>query len=428
MIGSLIVIIFFIFMFFGIPMAFSLCLAALVYMVLFVDVPSIIIVQQMISGVDKFTLMAIPFFVLAGTLMESGGISKRIVNFAKAVVSPLPGGLAMVVVIASIIFAAMTGAGAATTAAIGSIMIPAMIKEGYDPDYSCALQASAGIFGPLIPPSILMVLYGVTSGVSVGDMLLSGVMPGLLMGVLVLLVVIYYALRHGYKGTEKFHIKNVLRTFVEAFWAILTPVIILGGIYSGVFTPTEAAAVAAFYALIVGLFVYKELKFRTILPLLAKSFMLAAGIMLIVGATQAFGWVLTKEKIPQAVAYWFNSLTGNPLVFLFAVSLMLLAAGCFIDAVPALLLFAPILCPTAEAYGIPLMHFGVIMVVSLCIGLVTPPVGINLFVASSVGGRPVHRIIPFLPPFIIVMIVGLAALILFPEISTFLPALMRARG
>ena len=425
MTGTLILLLFFILMFLGIPVAFSLCLAALFYIVLFVDVPPIIIVQQILSGVDKFTLMAIPFFVIAGTLMEHGGISKRIVNFAKAVVAPLPGGLSIVVVISSIIFAAMSGAGAATTAAVGSIMIPAMIKDGYDPDYSCALQASAGIFGPLIPPSILMVLYGVTAGVSVGDMLVSGVIPGLLMGVMVLLVAVIYAIKNGHKGTAGYDLKNVFVSFIEAFWAILTPVIILGGIYTGLFTPTEAAAVAAFYSLIVGVFVYKELKWNKLLRLLAKSFILAAGIMLIVGATQSFGWVLTKEGIPQDVAAWFGALTDSPLIFLFSVCCMLLVAGCFIDAVPALMIFAPILCPAAKEFGIPLMHFGVVMVVSLCIGLVTPPVGLNLFVASTVGGRPVHKIIPYVPPFLIVMIAGLGILVLFPGLSTYLPALMR---
>lgn len=357
--------------------------------------------------------------------MEQGGISRRIVDFSKAVVAPLPGGLAIVVVVASVIFAAMTGAGAATTAAVGSIMIPAMVRDGYDPDYACALQASAGIFGPLIPPSILMVLYGVTAGVSVGDMLLSGAIPGLLMACAVILIVMFFALKDGHKSTARFDLKSVFVSFVNAFWAILTPIVILGGIYTGVFTPTEAAAVGAFYSLVVGLFVYRELKWDKLLPLMAKSFVLAGGILLIVGATQSFGWVLTKEGIPQAVATWFNSVTDSSLVFLFSVCAMLLVAGCFIDAVPALMIFAPILCPAAKEFGISLMHFGVVMVVTLCIGLVTPPVGLNLFVASTVGGRPVHKIIPHVPPFICVMFVGLAILVLFPQVSTYLPELMR---
>lgn len=423
MTGSIIIICFFLLMFLGVPIALSLCLAALFYMTVFVDISPIIIAQQMLSGVDKFTLMAIPFFVVAGSLMEFGGISKRIVNFAKSLVSALPGGMAIVTVISSMIFAAMTGAGAATTAAVGSIMIPAMKEENYDGDFACALQASAGIFGPLIPPSILMVLYGVTSGVSVGDMLLSGLMPGLFMGLLVILVVVAVCLKRGYRGSGAFQIKAVCKSFLDAFWAILTPVIILGGIYSGQFTPTESAAIACFYSLIIGLFVYRELKLRDVCKVLFKSFKLAASIMLIVGATQAFGWVLTREGIPQAVASWFKAVISSPTLFMFAVCAMLLVAGCFIDAVPALMIFAPILCPAATNYGIDLMHFGVVMVVTLCIGLVTPPVGINLFVASSVGGRPVHKIIPQLPPFLLTMLAGMILIVLFPQISTFLPSL-----
>lgn len=257
MAGGLIIICFFVLIFLGIPIAFALCLAALFYMVMFVDISPIIIAQQMLSGVDKFTLMAIPFFVVAGSLMEIGGISKRIVQFAKSIVGSLSGGLSIVTIVASMIFAAMTGAGAATTAAVGGFMLPAMKEEGYDEDFSTALQASAGIFGPLIPPSILMVLYGVTASVSVGSMLLAGLVPGLLMGLLMIVVTVFICKKKGYKGTGKFSIKNVLRTFKDAFWAILTPVIILGGIYSGLFTPTESAAIACFYSLIVGLFVYK---------------------------------------------------------------------------------------------------------------------------------------------------------------------------
>jgi C4-dicarboxylate transporter DctM subunit len=411
---------FFLLMLLGIPIAFSLCLAALLYMAVFVDIPSIIIAQQILSGVDKFTLMAIPFFVVAGSLMEFGGISKRIVNLSKSVVGTLPGGMAIVTVISSMIFAAMTGAGAATTAAVGSIMIPAMKDQGYDPDFACGLQAAAGIFGPLIPPSILMVLYGITAGTSVGDMLLSGLLPGIFLGFLLIMVVVIMCIRRGYKGEGRFQLKNVVTSFIDSIWAIFAPVLILGGIYSGVFTPTEAAGVTCFYSLIIGLFVYREIKFEAVCQIMFKSFKLAAGIMLIVGSTQAFGWVLTRERIPQAVALWFNSVISSPTVFLFAVCAMLLVAGCFIDAVPALLILAPILVPAAITFNIDLIHFGVVMVVTLCIGLVTPPVGINLFVASSVGNRPVHKIVPKLPPFLLTILFGMVVVVLFQPLATFL--------
>ena len=393
--------VFFVLLFLGVPIAYSLCLSAVLYMALFMDVPMIIIGQQMLKGVDSFTLMAIPFFVIAGGLMESGGISKRIVNFARTVVGHLPGGLAIVTVVASMIFAAMTGAGAATTAAVG------------------------GIFGPLIPPSILMVLYGVASGESVGDMLLAGLVPGLFLGVIVIGVVVWQCIKKGYKGVGHFSLKRAAKSFLDAIWAILAPAIILGGIYSGLFTPTEASAVACFYCLIIGLFVYRELNFKSLGKVVFKSVKTAAGIMLIVAATQAFGWVLTRAGIPQMVAEGFTSVISSPTVFMFAVVFILIVAGCFIDAVPALLIFAPILIPTATQYGISLIHFGVVMVVTLCIGLVTPPVGINLFVASSVGGQPIHKIIPHLPVLIASIIAGTIAIVLIPGISTLLPALMK---
>jgi C4-dicarboxylate transporter DctM subunit len=420
MAGISIIVAFFLLMFLGIPIAYSLGLSALFYMLVFVDVPSIIIVQQIISGVDKFTLLAIPFFVIAGSLMEYGGISRRIVQLSRSVVGTLPGGRGIVTVVSSMIFAAMTGAGAATTAAVGSIMIPAMRDQGYDENFACSLQASAGIMGPLIPPSILMVLYGVTAGVSVGDMLLAGLVPGILVAVLLIVIVVFISMRKNYKGDGKFSLTDIAKSFIDSIWAIMAPVIILGGIYSGVFTPTEAAGITCFYSLIVGLFIYREIRLEDVGRVMFKSFKLAAGIMLIVGATQAFGWVLAKERIPHLVATWFTTLISTPEVFLIAVCVMLLIAGCFIDAVPALLVLSPILVPAAMKFGINPIHFGVIMVFTLCIGLVTPPVGINIFVASSVSGVPVHRIIPKLFPFIAVLIFGMFCVVLFPQLSLFL--------
>lgn len=416
---------FFILMFIGVPVAITLCLSASLYIVSFMDIPLLIIGQQMLKGVDSFTLMAIPFFVIAGGLMESGGISTRIVDFSKSLVGHLPGGLAIVTVIASMIFAAMTGAGAATTAAVGGIMIPSMIKEGYNGGYASAIQAIGGIFGPLIPPSILMVLYSVASGESAGDMLLAGLIPGLFLGFVLLIVVVFQCSKKGYKGVGHFSFTLAAKSFVRSIWAILAPIIILGGIYTGLFTPTEASAVACLYCLIIGLWVYKELNYKTLGSVVFKSVKSAAGIMLIVAATQAFGWVLTRAGIPQMVATGFASVISSPVVFMFAVVLILLVAGCFIDAVPALLIFAPILIPSAHAYDINLIHFGVIMVVSLCIGLATPPVGLNLFVASSVGKVPVHKIIPHLPIPLLAILVGTFVIVAVPAFSTLLPSMMK---
>ena len=368
---------FFVMLFLGIPIAFALCLSSLLYMVLYSSVPLIIIGQQMLKGVDSFTLLAIPFFIIAGSLMTNGGISKRIVNFAKQLVGWMPGGLAVVDIVASMIFAAMTGAGAATTAAVGGMMIPHMEEEGYDPGFASAIQAMGGVFGPIIPPSTLMVLYAVA----------------------------------------------FVKATVDAFWALLAPIIILGGIYSGIMTPTESSAVCCFYCMIVGLFIYRELSVKDLVKVVAEGVKSSAGIMLIVAATQVFGWVLTRAQIPQTIAKMFTENVSNGTVFLFAVCLILLVAGCFIDAVPALLIFAPIFCPTAQAYGLNMVHFGVVMVVVLCIGLATPPVGINLYVASSVGGQPVHKIIPHLPIPLLTIAIATIVLILCPPIVTLLPTL-----
>ncbi len=425
MTGLVIIGFFLVLMAIGIPIAISLGTASILYVLIFVDIPALVVIQQMINGVDKFMLMAIPFFIIAGGLMEHGGISARIIKFSKELAGPLTGGVAVVTVIASMIFAAMTGAGVATVAAIGSIMIPAMIKEGYDPDFACALQATGGIFGPLIPPSILMVLYGATAGVSVADMLMGGVLPGLMMGFLVMATAVIVCKRRGYKGQGTWNIKQLVRSFIEAFWALLSPVVILGGIYTGIFTPTEAAAVACLYSLFVGVFIYRELKLQKILRVLATSAIMAGGILMIAGTTQAFGWVLTREQIPQQIAVFCQSLISSPDMFMVFTALLLVVAGCFIDPVPAVMLFVPILCPAAQQYGISLLHFGVVMVCSLVIGLITPPVGINLFVASSIGNRPVHTIIRHIPVFVITLIVGLILVIYVPQISTFLPDLAK---
>jgi len=423
--AEVIIFLFFVFMFLGIPVVVSLGVTSVVYLVT-IGISPIVVVQQMLNSMDKFTLLAIPFFIMAGGVMQEGGISKRIVMFSKKLMGPLPGGLALVVVIASMMFASMTGAGAATCAAIGSIMLPEMKKDGYDENFSAALQASAGIFGPIIPPSILMVIYAIATDTSVGDMLLAGVIPGIVLGIIMMIITFRICVKRGYKGEGHFSFKELGKSFIDAFWALLTPVIILGGIYTGFFTPTETAAVATLYSIFVGMFVYKSLTFKKTLSILYESMKLAAGILLIVAVTQAFGWILTREQIPQLVAAFFSGISQNPTVFLFLVFFMLLITGMFIDAVPACSIFAPIITPAAVLLGIDTVHFGIVMVVSLCIGLITPPVGMNLFVVSSISNRPVHKITKDLGPFLIASFLGMVLLILFPQLSTFLPRLINS--
>lgn len=421
--AQVIIFLFFVFMFLGVPIVVSLGVASVIYLFT-IGISPILVVQQMLNSMDKFTLLAIPFFIMAGGIMQEGGISKRIVMFSKKLMGPLPGGLALVVIISSMIFASMTGAGAATVAAIGSIMLPEMKKDGYDENFSAALVASAGIFGPIIPPSILMVIYAIATDTSVGDMLVAGVIPGILLGIIMMIVTYRICVKRGYRGEGKFSLRELGKSFIDAFWALLTPVIILGGIYTGIFTPTETAAVATLYSIIVGMFVYKSLTFKQTIKILYGSMKLAAGILLIVAVTQAFGWILTREQIPQLVAAFFSGISQNPLVFLFLVFIMLLITGMFIDAVPACSIFAPIITPAAVMLGIDTVHFGIVMVVTLCFGLITPPVGMNLFVASSLSKRPVHRITKDLTPFLLTAAFGVGILILFPQISLFLPQLI----
>lgn len=413
----LVIVGFFTLLGFGAPIAVSLIVSALGYIFFMTDIPVIIVAQQALAGTDAFTLMAVPYFIVAGSLMQAAGISTRIVNLARSLVGWMPGGLAVVAIIASMFFAAMTGAGAATTAAVGGMMIPAMVKDGYDRNYATALQASAGVFGPIIPPSILMVLYAVTAGVSVGDMLIAGLLPGIFIGILMVGFVMLQAQRKKQGTRAKFEIKEVGVAFKQSIWALLAPVIILGGIYTGFMTPTEAAAIGCFYSLVIGVFIYREISVKKLLSILFESFKIAAGIMLIVGGTQAFGWVLTREGLPQAAAQFFTENVSSPTLFLLIAVVLFLIAGCFIDAVPNVLIFAPILAPVAAAYGIDLIHFGVVMVVAFCAGLITPPVGVNLFVAAEVGKAPLRTFIPHVWPFFGVIVASLFVLAMVPWLS-----------
>lgn len=423
MTSSLIIVFFMAFLFFGIPVVGAMGLAAIVYIIGFMNIPMSIVANQMLGGVGSYTLMAIPFFIISGALMESGGISKRIISFSTALVGSLPGGLALVVIVASAFFAAMTGSGAACVAAIGGMMIPALVKNGYDIDFASALQAAGGTLGPMIPPSILMVLYSVSTNNSVGDMLLAGLFPGILMAVSMMIVTVIISIKKGYGSSEKFSLKRVVVSFKDSIWALLTPVTILGGIYSGIFTPTEAAAFSCLYAMIVGLFIYKELTFKALLKCLFNSIKGTGIILGIVAVTQLFSWIMTREGLPQQIAMLSSTISDNPYVFMSIISVILLVVGMFLDPVPAVLIFAPILTPSAIAMGINPIHFGVVMVATFCIGLVTPPVGMTLFVASNISKRPVLVVGKKAMPFIFAMLFAILLIIFVPQISLFLPSL-----
>ena len=332
---------FFLLLFVGAPIALALGGSAFLYVVLFTNISPIIAVQQMYASVNSFTLLAVPFFVMAGVLMEYGGISKRVIAFSKSLVGHFTGGLALVVVVASVFFAAMTGSGVAACAAVGGIMVPEMIKAGYDEDCACALQGTAGIFGPLIPPSIVMVIYSTIANQSVSTMLMAGVGPGVLQATLVAVVAVIVCRRNGYKGEGKFSLKAVWVSFKDSFWALMSPAIILGGIYSGIFTPTEAAGISCFYSIIVGLFVYKEMDMKMCLTALAKAIKSAGSIMLIVGASGAFSWVITREHIAKLATTAMLNMTDSKYVFLLISAVIILIAGCFIDSIPITTILTP---------------------------------------------------------------------------------------
>jgi C4-dicarboxylate transporter DctM subunit len=429
MIVSLLFISFAIFIFINIPIAVALGLATMLAAI-GSGLPLTLIVQRMYASNDSFPLMAIPFFMLAGSVMTNGGVSRRLVEFADALVGWMTGGLGIVANLAGMFFAAISGSSAATTAAVGGVVFPEMEKRGYERSFAACTVAAAGMTGILIPPSVTMVVYGVIAGVSIGDLFLGGFGPGILMGLSMCVVVYFISKRRGYKGvriseragTAK---TNVVKAFLSAVWGLLMPIIILGGIYGGIFTPTEAAAVAVVYGLFVGFFIYKDLKMKDIPKILTESVIGTAVVMFIMNAAGLFSWLITREQIPVHLANYFVSLTHNPTVFLMLVNVLLLIAGMFLNASAAVTILAPILVPVAMAMGIDPVFFGVLMVANLAIGCLTPPVGVDLFVAASVSKVSIEKISKQIVVFLVVLLFDLILLTYVPGITMWLPNMAR---
>lgn len=423
--GFFFVGIFLVLTFVGVPVAFSLCLSTAFMLVSQLRLPLVMVPQILYTGIDSFSFMAVPFFMLAGSFMSAGGVTRRLVSFSQAIVGSLWGGLAQVVCFAGMFFAAISGSSAATTAAIGSTMIDEMEKKGYSRDFAAGTVASAGTVGIVIPPSITMVVYGVVAGVSIGKLFIGGFAPGILMGLSMCAVAYFISKKNGWKGEGKFTIRNLLVSFKDSFFALLTPVIIIGGIYGGIFTPTEAAAVAAVYGLTVGLFVYKELKWKDIPEHIFKAVLGTVMIMFIVGGAKVFGWMLTNLRIPQQLANAVISATMSPTLFLLVVNVLFLIAGTMVNASSAIVILCPIVLPIALSLGIDPVFFGVLMVVNLAIGCITPPVGLDLFVASAITKVSIDRLIKATMPYLAVLIVDLIVLTYVPDIIMFLPRLMK---
>ena len=409
----------------AIPLAFAIGLTPLLFFLGTGKYSLTVIFQSIVSVNESFTLLALPFFVLAGELMGAGGMGKRITNFAFALVGWIPGGLALMTVLASMIFAGMSGSAAADAAAVGSVMIPAMAKKGYDRPYAAAVVASAGTIGVIIPPSIPMVLYAFVSGVSLGDLFVAGAIPGILVGLALMLCAFIIAVRRGYPTEPLVSFRELWRSFVDCIPALLTPAVILGGIFTGIVTPTEAAVIAVVYALVVGRFVYRDLAWADVPKILLKTGELTAVIMLIIGAGDALSWALTVENFATIFATWITSLTQSRIMILILINIFLLILGGPMPLAPALLLTTPILLPVVKQFGVDPLHFGMIVVVNLAISICSPPVGNTLFIAAKLANVSVERTSLALVPFIAINIVVLLLITYYPPFSLWLPSILR---
>jgi len=408
----------------GVPIAVALGLSTTITMLLFTDQPTLIIAQKMFTSLDKFALMAIPLFVLAGNFLSQGGAAKRIIRFARALVGHLPGGLPMSAIFACIIFAAVSGSSPATVAAIGSIMIGAIPADGYSDNFSVGAIVCSGSLGILIPPSIILIVYGVTVDQSIGKLFMAGVMPGIFLGGMLMLVTFIAAVKGGFKKTQRASNKEIWVSFKDAIWGLFVIIIIIGGIYGGLFTPTEAAAVAAMYGFFVVKFIYRDLTWKQIPEVIKSSAATAAMIMFIIANAMLFAYLLTSQQIPQQLAAWIIDMNLNKYTFLIFVNLLLLLAGNFMEPSSLIMIIAPLIFPVAMKLGIDPIHLGVIITVNMEIGMLTPPVGLNLFVASGISGLGLGDVVKASVPWFFALLIGLFIVTYIPAISLWLPKLM----
>lgn len=415
---------FILFMVLGVPVGLAIGAAGLL-VVLLSGFPLAMIPQTMFSGNESFALVAVPFFVLAGDILARGGISERIVAFAEATLGRFRGGLSIVSTVASMFIAAISGSGAATTAAVGSALLPQLKKKGYDVDFSAALIAASGTIGVVIPPSVPMVLYAVIAGISVAKLFMAGFVPGFLMGIGLIVYSMYVARKRGYPAAEATTGRQKWKLFLEASWGLLTPVIILGGIFSGFFTPSEAAAVAVDYSLIVAFFIYKSMDFKKFYNLVVGAGVTSSLIMFIIATSKLFGWGLAFYEIPEAVARVFLGFAGgNTILIYLMITVIILLAGMFMETASALIILTPIFLPTIIQVGGNLVHFGVLISIGLAIGMATPPVAIDIYVASAITGLPIEQISKPIVPMVAVLIGVLVLVTYVPSIILSLPLIV----
>jgi C4-dicarboxylate transporter, DctM subunit len=409
------------FLILGIPIAFVLGLTSFVALLYSGNIPLLLMPKEMFSGTDSFPLLAVPFFMLAGNLMNAGGITKRLINFCNILLGYVRGGLALVNIVASMFFAGITGAAAADASAIGSILIPAMTEEKYDRDFSAAVTAAASTMGPIIPPSIPMIIFGAIAELSVGALFLAGVIPGVMIGLSFMGVAYVISRRRHYPKEKVKSVKDFFIGLKDALLALLMPAIIMGGILGGIFTPTEAAVVAVVYAFIVSFFIYREIRWKDLPKVLIDSVVTTSILMLVIANSAIFGWILANQQVPQAVAQIFLSISNNKWVILLLLNIFLLFVGTFMETTASLIILTPILFPLAVKVGIDPIHFGLVMVLNLVIGLITPPLGVCLFIACSIAKITLEQIVKAILPFLIAAIAILFIVTYIPQLSLWIP-------
>ncbi len=404
----------------GVPIAFVLGVASLLFFA-FEGGSLIIFPQRMFVGINNSVLMCIPFFILAGNIMNAGGITKEIMEFAKCLVGWIRGSLGMVSIVASMIFAGITGSAQADAAAIGSVLLPAMKEEGYDEDFSAALVTAAGVIGPIIPPSIMFIIYGVVGGVSIGALFAGGLIPGVIIGLSLMIITYYYARKRKYPKSELQSARNILVAFLKAIPALMMPVIIVGSILSGIATATEAAAVSVLYSLIVGFFVYRKLRLSDLPKIIMESANLTTSIMIIISTAMIFAWLLTYANVPRLLTSYLLSISSNKFLFLFFVNILFLFIGTWMDPTAAMIVFVPVLLPSANAFGIDPIHFGLVVAINLVVGLATPPIGYLLYTMVIISGVKVEKLSRALLPFLIIEVLVLFLVTYVPWFGLVLP-------
>lgn len=417
-------IIFLILLFTRVPIAYSLGISAVIYLLL-EGIPFNIVAEKMYAGMDSFTMVCIPSFILAGNLMNTGGITKRIVAFCNVFVGHIRGALAYINILASVLFAGISGTALADVASLGSMLIPAMKDEGYDADFSVAITASTSVVGPIIPPSVPMVIAGTLTNLSIAKLFVGGIMPGLIMGLGFIIPTYYMAKKRNYPKHERVPMKERVKIIKDVIWALLMPLILMVGILSGIFTPTEASIVTVLYAFVVGIFIYKEIKLKDIFPIFRDTVIAAGSVIILVGIANLFAWILTSERVPQTIANGILSITDNPILVILIMNIVLLFTGMFMESIAAIIIMIPVLLPVATAIGMSPIHFSIMAILNLMIGLVTPPVGLCLTTAAQIGKISTGRAIKANAPFLVVLLVILALVSYVPAVTTFLPGLMK---